>query len=268
MVAERLQGALLVLVNKSLSAERARPGEPAAMRAGAEHATATLSLGLEAVAKGDIDRAAAALASISLTRLHRVGYTLGARLARMARALAPRATTAEPPVPAMLTALTGQRPRYTRDLDVPPKAGVRPFESLADLRRVAEELTRLTVRIAIAEGLGVRLAGMQQVPEPRPHLDDHARTAMVRVLAGGELAARAVTVAELGQAAATLVHGALPVAARARAHRSAAYTSSTVPGCARHSSAVASTSAMVGTMRSNRNRPSRNACAAISLAAL
>lgn len=219
-VAERLQGALVVLVNKSLSAERARPGEPAAMRAGAEHATATLSLGLEAVARGDVDRAAAALASISLTRLHRVGYTLGARLARMARSLAPRAATAEPPVPAMLVALTGQRPRFSRDLDVPPRAGVRPFETLAELRRVAEELTRLTVRIAIAEGLDVRLAGMQQLPEPRPHLDDHVRTAMVRVLGSGELAARALTVTELGRAMATLVRGQLPPSARVRAQAS------------------------------------------------
>ncbi len=120
----------------------------------------------------------------------------------------------------MLSALTGQRPRFSRDLDTPPKAGVRPFESLADLRRVAEELTRLTVRIALAEGLDVRLAGMQQVPEPRPHLDDHVRTAMVRVLAGGELAARAVTVTELGRAAATLVRGQLPTSARARVQSS------------------------------------------------
>lgn len=217
VAAERLRGALLVLVNKALAAERAKPGETEAVRAGAEQATAILSLGLEAVAKGDVDRAAAALASISLTRLHRVGYTITARLARLARTLAPRAATADPPAPAMMAALLGHRPRFSRELDVPSRHGVRPFETMVDVRRIAEQLSRLTVRIAIAEGLGVRLLGMAELPEPRPHLDDHVRTAIVRVLAGGELASRALAVDELARARATLVRGVLPPAARARA---------------------------------------------------
>ena len=216
VVAARIQAALLVLVNKALAAQRARPGEPDATRAGAEAATATLSLGLEAVAKGDVDRAAAALASVSLTRLHRVGFTLGARLARLARTLAPRAATAGPPVPSVLAALAAQRPRMSRELDTPPGPGGRAFETMADIRKVAEELTRLTVRIALAEALGVRLLGMSELPEPRPELDDHVRTAMVRALAGGELASRAVTHDELARARAVLHQGALPPAARAR----------------------------------------------------
>jgi hypothetical protein len=216
-VVTRLQGALLVLVNKALAAERARPGEASALRASAEATTATLSLGLEAVARGDVDRAAAALASISLTRLHRVGHTLTARLARLARALAPRAATAEPPAPAMLAALALPRPRTSGELDRPPRPGVRAFETQADVRRVAEELSRLAVRIAIAEALGLRLLAMAELPEPRPDLDDHARTAIVRVLAGGELSPRALTAPELARAKLVLVKGALPVAARARA---------------------------------------------------
>lgn len=215
-VVERLQGALLLLVNKALSAARARPGEPDALRAGAERATATVSLGLEAVARGDLDRGAAALASISLTRLHRVGHTLTLRLGRLARAVAPRAATAEAPAPAMLAALAELRPRMSRELDDPPGPGARPFERQADLRRVAEELTRLTVRIALAEALGVRLVAMAELPEPRPGLDDHVRTAMVRVLADGELASGALTADELAAARRVLHQGQLPAAARAR----------------------------------------------------
>ena len=216
-VANRLQGALITLVNKALSAARARPGEATAVKAGAEHATATLSLGLEAVARGDLDRAAAALASISLTRLHRVGHTLGLRLARMAKAIGPRATTAELPTPPMLAALAQPRPRYSGELDSPPRPRSRAFETMAEVRRVAEELTRLTVRVAIAEALGVNLLGMNELPEPRPNLDDHIRTALVRVLAGGAPAARAVSIDELGRAIGALVRGALPGAARAKA---------------------------------------------------
>ncbi len=56
-VTERLQGAMMVLFNKALSAERARPGESAAVRAGAEQASATQSRGRQAVGHGDLDPA-------------------------------------------------------------------------------------------------------------------------------------------------------------------------------------------------------------------
>src|SRR5262245_21523751 len=44
--AERLEGALMVLVNKVLAAGRAKPGQPEVLRRGALYATATVSLGL------------------------------------------------------------------------------------------------------------------------------------------------------------------------------------------------------------------------------
>jgi Family of unknown function (DUF6178) len=74
---------------------------------------------------------------------------------------------------------------------------VRPFQSLLDLRRAAEHLTELAARIALADALGVDLLAMAQVPEPRPELDDHARTALARLLGGGELDAAPLAVAEL-----------------------------------------------------------------------
>ncbi|KAB2883055.1 MAG: hypothetical protein F9K40_23160, partial [Kofleriaceae bacterium] len=45
----RLEAALLVVVNKLLAAARTRPGDQASLRAGADYATATISLGLEVV---------------------------------------------------------------------------------------------------------------------------------------------------------------------------------------------------------------------------
>jgi hypothetical protein len=136
------------------------------------------------IARGDLERAATALQSVSLTRLHRVGYTVPLKIARLARALAPRAATAGEPATSTLAALLALRPWMSRQLDQPPQPGVRPFESQADVRRAAETLAKLTVRIAIAESLGVDLAAMAQAPEPRPALDDHARTVMVRAVLG------------------------------------------------------------------------------------
>jgi hypothetical protein len=181
---DRLQAAILILTNKVLAAARVAPGDLDAVRRGAHYAAATLSLGLEVVSRGDLDRAGAALRTVSMTRLHRVGYTVTLRLARLARALAPRATTAGEPVAPVLGALVGHRPWLSRALDTPPGTGVRPFGSHADVRRVAELLATLGLRIAIAEALGVDLLATAQAPEPRPALDDHARTAMVRAMLG------------------------------------------------------------------------------------
>jgi hypothetical protein len=180
--AERLQTAIVVLTNKVLAAARIKPGDLEALRRGAHYATATLALGLEVVSRGDLERAAAALRSISVTRLHRVGHTMTLQLARLARGLAPRAATAGEPVTATLAALLGARPWMARALDQPPGPGVRPFESHGDLRRVAEVLARLGLRIAVVEALGVDLLAMASAPEPRPALDDHARTALVHAM--------------------------------------------------------------------------------------
>jgi hypothetical protein len=215
--AERIEQAILVLVNKVMSAARVKPGESEALRRGAHYATATVSLGLETVARGDVDRAAQTLSSVSLTRLHRAGYTVAVKLARLAQSLAPRAATAGLPATAVLGGLTAPRPWLARAVDIPTAPGVRPFESQADVRKAAEVLARLALRIAIAESLGVNLLAMGQAPEPRPALDDHARTAMVRVMAGGTFSGEALTADELvGFRAAAMTGGELTDAARER----------------------------------------------------
>ncbi len=193
---ERLELALVVLVNKVLAAARVRPGDPVAMAAAADYATATVALGLETVTRGDLDRAAAILPTAAMTRLHRVGFTVTQQLARVAKSLAPRAITADDTATAVVAALCAPRPWMTRTLDDPPRAGVRPFESPADLRRVADVLATLALRLAVAESLGIALAAMKDVPEPRPQLDDHVRTALARLIAGGELSANALSVGE------------------------------------------------------------------------
>lgn len=208
--AERLEAALMILVNKVLAAGRAKPGQTEVLRRGALYATATLSLGLETIARGDLGRAREALHSIALSRLFRIGYTTTQRLAKLATALAPRSLTAGSPSRDLVAGLCSPRPLFSRAADEPPQPGLRPFESAADLGRAGELLTALTVRIALVESLGVDVVAMGQAPEPRPDLDDHIRTAVARVIAGGELRGDALSQAELATLRKHFTAGKLP----------------------------------------------------------
>jgi hypothetical protein len=216
---ERIESALVVLVNKVLAAGRAKPGQAEVVRRGALYATSTLSLGLETVARGDLERARQALLSIGLVRLFRVGYTVTIKLARLATALASRSLTAGSPAKELVAALCSPRPLFARAAEEPPATGLRPVESVDDLRRVGELLTGLTVRIALVESLGVDVIAMGQAPEPRPLLDDHIRTALARAVIGGELRGEALSQAELGALRRTGFEGAkLSAAARKAGH--------------------------------------------------
>jgi len=213
--AERLEAGLMVLVNKVLAAGRAKPGKAEVVQRGALYATATLSLGLETLARGDIARATEALGSVAIERMFRIGYTVTQKLARLARALAPRSITASSPVKELVAALCSPRPLFACVADEPPGTGVRPFEAGADLRRAGELLTSLTVRIALVEGLGIDVVAAGQAPEPRPSLDDHIRTALARAVVGGALRGEALSQHELTELRDRgMVAGALTPAAR------------------------------------------------------
>lgn len=218
--AERLETALVHLVNRVLSALRIRPGDEEGVRSATAAAAATLSIGLEHLCAGRVDRAPAALAAVSLTRLHRLGHSLILRLGRMARLLAPRSLTAGEPSQSVLEAMLRARPLFPTALDDPPGADLRAFRQMADLRRVAAHLTDLAARIALADALGVDLLAVAQAPEPRPELDDHVRTALARRLAGGELDAAPLEPDELDRLRrGPLDSGRLSLADRAAALR-------------------------------------------------
>jgi hypothetical protein len=194
---ERIETALMILVNKVLAAGRAKPGQAEVVKRGALFATATLSLGLETISRADLGRAHDALKSISLQRLFRVGYTVTTKIARLALTLAARSVTAGSPARELVAALCSPRPLFSRAADEPPMTGLRPFEASADLRRAGEILAGLTLRIALVESLGVDVVAMGQAPEPRPTLDDHIRTALSRAVVGGDLRGEALSQIEL-----------------------------------------------------------------------
>jgi hypothetical protein len=214
----RLEAALVTLVNKVLAAGRAKPGQPEIVRRASRYATATVSLGLETVSRGDLDRAVQALGSVALIRLFRVGYTITIKLAKLAQRLAPRSATAGHPAQALVAGLASPRPLFSRAAELPPADGLRPFEAQADIRRAAELLTQLAARIALVESFGVNLVAMAQLPEPRAALDDFVRTALVRAMAGGELSSAALSQAELAAwRAGSIIAGTITAPARAAA---------------------------------------------------
>ncbi len=181
---EAMQGALLYLVNRVLSAGSLSPGNPEALELATLHATATVALGLEHVSAGNDAQAVDALRSISLTRLHRLGYSLCLRLSRFARMIAPRAACANAKTQLVLEAVLAKRPFFPLCLEEPGSTQMRPIESRADLAAIADALKALALRIAIADALDVDLAALAEHPEPRPELDDFARTALLRAALG------------------------------------------------------------------------------------
>ncbi|MEO6775788.1 MAG: DUF6178 family protein [Kofleriaceae bacterium] len=233
--AERLEGAVMVLVNKVLAAGRAKPGQSEVVRRGALYATATLSLGLETIARteamrehlggdlGALAKATQALRTVGIGRLFRVGYTVTLKLAKLATALAPRSPTAGSPTRELVAALCSPRPLFACAADDPPQPGMRPFEAQADLRRAGELLTGLTIRIALVESFGVDVIAMGLAPEPRPELDDYLRTAAARAAGGGALTSAALTQAELAELRARAFLGAkLTEDAKQRVHTAVA----------------------------------------------
>ncbi len=194
---EAMQGALLYLVNRVLSAGSLSPGNPEALELATLHATATAALGLEYLSGGDQTRAVEALRTVSLTRLHRLGYSLCLRLARFARMLAPRAMCADSDTLLLLEAVLSKRPFFPEVLVTKGSTALRPIESRDDLAAIADALKALALRIAIADALGVDLIALAAHPEPRPVLDDFARTALLRAASGKPASAGPLQLSEL-----------------------------------------------------------------------
>lgn len=128
---EDLGEALVTLMNRVLSADRVIPGDLERVREVATRVVATLSLGLEQLAEGDLEKAEDVLREIPLLVVFRLGFSITADLARVAQRLHQRGVD-DP----NLDPLLEKRPLYPLAFDEPPRAGARPFRSLADVARV------------------------------------------------------------------------------------------------------------------------------------
>ncbi|HTB61220.1 MAG TPA: DUF6178 family protein, partial [Polyangia bacterium] len=198
-----LRFALVALTNRVLAADRIAPGDDEAVPAVLDRLVATLDLAIERLAQGDDERGAAALRTIPLARLFRLGVSLCGKVKRLALTLrregpfgAQGFNLAESDDATVLEAVTRLRPMFPRLLDDPPSAGERPFRQLVDLARAAAAIEQAAAAQALVRGLGVTpedvaaggpaLAGTG-MDAAGLDLGTLARTALVaRLLEGGE----------------------------------------------------------------------------------
>lgn len=143
---ERLQAALVLLVNKVMAADLVDPGDIEAGRAALGRAVGYLGLGLEYLSRGDVARAGHALLSIALERIFRVGVSLTLQLRTLAETLVKSGVNPvelDEPWDEVMRLLRQRRPEFPRALDEPPAAEGRPFSTLADVSRVAAAIDQI-----------------------------------------------------------------------------------------------------------------------------
>jgi hypothetical protein len=190
-----IHGALVLLANRVLSANRVAPGDDEAVRAVLIGLSATLDLAVEFLARGAAEREVAAVTGVPLLTLHRLGVSLTGKLARLAwqlvrknpfASLRPAIDIFEALDAEVLASLTKRRPLFPRALEAPPAAGERPFATLADLATATRAVERAAAALQFVVGLGVRPA----------HLAPEALAAAV-AKAGGGTHARAIDLATI-----------------------------------------------------------------------
>ena len=166
---EELHFALVALANRVLAADRVDAADNERVAAGMGRMRATLDLAVEFLARAggntvDEDRAVDAVRTIPAIRLFRLGVSLIGKVRALGQALLRRGPFAglqhldlvEEPEASVLAAASRPRALYASVLDVPPAAGERPFESLADIARATAAIQRAAVAQAMLLGLGVK----------------------------------------------------------------------------------------------------------------
>ncbi len=155
-IIERLQGHLMVLVNRVMAAERVPLSDMTGAQAALSRAVGYLDLGLEYLSKGDVARAGRALETVALERIFRVGLSLTLQLGRLGRTLYDKGRVRaphimlDPPFEAFLEALRLPRPLFALDGEA------RPFRTLVEVARAAAAVEEAAEEPGlIYEGLGV-----------------------------------------------------------------------------------------------------------------
>ncbi len=172
-----LHFALVALCNRTLSADRVSPGDEQAVTAVLNRVAATLDLAVEFLARGSAERGVAAVRTVPLVRLFRLGASLLGKVRKLALALLKKNPfTAQHPAlnpfevedGQVLDAVTRLRPLFPRVLEVPPAGGERPFATLTDLAVATAAVERAGASVALLVGLGIRPEHL--APERYPDL--------------------------------------------------------------------------------------------------
>jgi hypothetical protein len=153
---ERLQGHLMVLVNRVMAADRVPASDMEGATASLDRAIGYLGLALEFLSKNDLARAARALETVALERIFRVGVSLTLQLGRLANTLWEKGRVRgllEPPLEGVVAALRLPKPLFSDG------ENVRPFRTLVEIGLAAAALEEAAeAPTFIYEGLGVPLA--------------------------------------------------------------------------------------------------------------
>ena len=167
-----LHFALVALCNRVLAADRIAPSDEEGIRSALERLSATLDIAVEFLARGDGDRETAAVRTVPLLKLHRLGVSLIGKLRRLATALVgknpfavlrPAVDIFEPEDGEILASLSRTRPVFPKALDTPPAPGERPFAGLADIASATLAVGRAAAAVEMVTGLGIR--PQQLLPE-------------------------------------------------------------------------------------------------------
>jgi hypothetical protein len=146
-----LQSALVLLVNKAMAADRVEPGDVDSGKIVLARATAYLGLGLEYLARGDVERAGRALRTIALERIFRVGVSLTLQLKTLADTLVEKGGVnpldLDAPHDDIVLALRKRRPEFPRALEDAAINDTRPFRTLADIARAAAALEAIAQKV-------------------------------------------------------------------------------------------------------------------------
>lgn len=130
-----LAEAFLAVTNRVLSADRVDPADIDRVREVSKRVVATLSVGLERLSEGNVERAKDILMEIPQLVIFRVGFSETAELGKLAQQIHQRGID-DP----NLDPLLERRPLYPLAFDDVPRSGSRPFASMADVERVRRYL--------------------------------------------------------------------------------------------------------------------------------
>jgi hypothetical protein len=166
----RFELELLAAANAAIVADQVDPADPEAVRGAVESARALLEMGLASLSGGNVEAAAAALASTPLKTVFQHGFGQLLELRWKADRIRKEAAEAGPapaldtPLGEVLAAAGRRRPRYFPGVERPREewgsvaAGAfaeRPFRSADEVRRTAGALADAAALLALGRTLGL-----------------------------------------------------------------------------------------------------------------
>jgi hypothetical protein len=197
---DRLQGLLLLLLNKAMAADLVAPGDVDAAQKTLDRTVGTLGIGLEYLSRGDLVAAGGVLHSVALERVFRVGFSLTLQLRRLADTLVQKGGVfvdqhllLDEPYASTVRGLRRRMPVVVED------GAERSFRTLTDIRVTAaalEEASQIAPFLHAAIGLTrdslTAAVEASTLPPAEVHFGTLVRTWAANLLLGREPSIRPI----------------------------------------------------------------------------